>query len=355
MGARVGAAVLAVACACHGAVEDRPALACGQETPATLGRCVEEARIAQGLSVIAGSNRSSGSAHWADVRKLLVAELDALGYEVEEQEVVTTSSDGAEQFVGANVVGRLPGTVSPEEIHLSAHYDSIRDDCSGADDNASGSAGVLEAARVLALGRHARTLVVALWDHHEPVIKTDADGKPYNHRAALRGSASYVERAVGRGQAIAAAIVLEMIAFRSTAPDSQATASLDGLYPSEYQKLKANQFRGDFVAITYTDTTAAAAATLAHHIEQNDVPTISLPVPAAQWDLDVYRDLRRSDHATYWAAGIPAAMATDTANLRNPHYHCGEGDDAFATLDVAFAASITRGVVSAVAQLLDGS
>ena len=30
---------------------------------------------------------------------------------------------------------------------------------------------------------------------------------------------------------------------------------------------------------------------------------------------------RRSDHASFWDAGYPAVMLTDTANFRNPHYH----------------------------------
>lgn len=35
----------------------------------------------------------------------------------------------------------------------------------------------------------------------------------------------------------------------------------------------------------------------------------------------LFADVRRSDHASYWDAGYPALLVTDTAPFRNPHYH----------------------------------
>jgi len=49
-----------------------------------------------------------------------------------------------------NVVGELIGTTTPENIYIiGGHYDHLKGDRPGGDDNASGTAGVLEAARVL--------------------------------------------------------------------------------------------------------------------------------------------------------------------------------------------------------------
>jgi len=49
-----------------------------------------------------------------------------------------------------NVIGQLTGTTTPEKIYvIGAHYDHLEGDRPGGDDNASGTAGVLEAARVL--------------------------------------------------------------------------------------------------------------------------------------------------------------------------------------------------------------
>ena len=49
-----------------------------------------------------------------------------------------------------NVVGELTGTATPENIYIiGAHYDHLEGDRPGGDDNASGTASVLEAARIL--------------------------------------------------------------------------------------------------------------------------------------------------------------------------------------------------------------
>ncbi|MBT3245049.1 MAG: M28 family peptidase [Bacteroidetes bacterium] len=49
-----------------------------------------------------------------------------------------------------NVVGELTGTTSPENIYIiGGHYDHLEGDLPGGDDNASGTAGVMEAARIL--------------------------------------------------------------------------------------------------------------------------------------------------------------------------------------------------------------
>ncbi|HVG25926.1 MAG TPA: M28 family peptidase, partial [Thermoanaerobaculia bacterium] len=56
-----------------------------------------------------------------------------------------------------------------------------------------------------------------------------------------------------------------------------------------------------------------------------------------------------SDHRNYWSHGWPAVMVTDTAFLRNPHYHT-TGDTA-ATLDYSKMARVIDGVLSAVLHL----
>lgn len=58
-----------------------------------------------------------------------------------------------------NVVGELTGTTTPENIYIiGCHYDHIEGDMPGGDDNASGTAGVLEAARVLSQFQFASTI-----------------------------------------------------------------------------------------------------------------------------------------------------------------------------------------------------
>ena len=60
-------------------------------------------------------------------------------------------------------------------------------------------------------------------------------------------------------------------------------------------------------------------------------------------------DTRRSDHAPFWDAGYDAILVTDTANLRNPHYHAQT--DTFDTLDVDFLTKVCAGLVRGISQL----
>jgi len=66
-----------------------------------------------------------------------------------------------------NVVGILPGAIRPSEMYIvGAHYDAIGGS-PGADDNASGVAGVLEAARILSQYAFEATIVLVAFDREE--------------------------------------------------------------------------------------------------------------------------------------------------------------------------------------------
>lgn len=54
-----------------------------------------------------------------------------------------------------------------------------------------------------------------------------------------------------------------------------------------------------------------------------------------------------SDHRSYWAAGIPAVIVTDTAYLRNPRYHTAS--DTVATLDYAAMARVVDALANVLA------
>jgi aminopeptidase YwaD len=72
---------------------------------------------------------------------------------------------------------------------------------------------------------------------------------------------------------------------------------------------------------------------------RRSVPCEFLPVPFRGRML---RDTGRSDHAPLWDAGYPAIMATDTANMRNPHYH--QPSDQIETLDLDFLTAVCTGL-----------
>lgn len=76
--------------------------------------------------------------------------------------------DGTTHYDGTyyNVVGELTGTTRPDDIYIiGAHYDSVSNP--GADDNASGVAGILEAARVLSQYEFDATIRFICFDREE--------------------------------------------------------------------------------------------------------------------------------------------------------------------------------------------
>jgi hypothetical protein len=97
-----------------------------------------------------------------------------------------------------NVVGELTGTTSPEKIYIiGAHYDHLKGDMPGGDDNASGTAAVLEAARVLSQYQFESTIRFICFNAEE-------DG--------LLGSKDYVRNHVLSGdENIAGMINLDLI------------------------------------------------------------------------------------------------------------------------------------------------
>ena len=98
----------------------------------------------------------------------------------------------------ANVVATLKGTVNPELIYVvSSHYDSVAVG-PGADDDSSGTAALLEAARLLARHPQPATIVFASFTGEE---------------AGLLGSREFVRRAVADRLQVAGALNNDMIGW----------------------------------------------------------------------------------------------------------------------------------------------
>lgn len=57
---------------------------------------------------------------------------------------------------------------------------------------------------------------------------------------------------------------------------------------------------------------------------------------------------RMSDNAPFWDMGYPAVMLTDTAFLRNPHYHTP--GDLPETLDYRFLTNVARALTAVLAE-----
>ncbi len=257
--------------------------------------------------------RTPGSEQHKEVQKMCAKRFNELGFDVEYHDYGT----------GINVIGVYPGKQhSTEKILVSAHYDTVPH-CNGADDNASGIAAVFETARLLVSKEHDRSLVVACWDEEE--------------RKTV-GSKAYVEREKNNASDIKMSYVYEMIGSRNNQPDSQQIpAGFERLYPQQVGQIRSNQNRGDFIALVYDDKASKMLSTITSHAHKHNLPVLQFKVSSQLKGSALAADLRRSDHSAFWDAGYPAIMITDTANFRNPRYHCLNGADNVESLDAVFA------------------
>lgn len=177
----------------------------------------------------------------------------------------------------SNVIAEIPGQISPDSIYIiCAHLDSItwplEDTAPGADDNASGSAAVLEAARVMARYNFRYTVRFICFGAEE---------------VGLVGSDYYAQTAFQAGDRILGVLNLDMILF--------APAGYDTLW------------------IPYDSQSEA----LAGAIEQ----AMAMYVPALDVVTEYDPSATYSDHSSFWSRGYPAVLGIEYAVDDNPYYH----------------------------------
>ena len=219
-----------------------------------------------------------------------------------------------------NVVARF-GIEARPRIVVGAHYD-VFGDLPGADDNASGVAGLLELARLLDGRKLATTVELVAYSTEEPPFFGGPEMGSAVHAKSLRDA----------GVAVRAMISLEMIGFYAEAQPDQGVL-LHLIYPRH----------GRFVALAgrWADRDLVADAKKCFR-GAGPLEVVSYSGPTG-----LGADL--SDQRNYWALGIPAFMVTDTAFMRNPHYHAAT--DTAETLDYQRMADVVDGVLSTVVQL----
>lgn len=228
----------------------------------------------------------------------------------------------AESRTFVNVVARSGRREGPL-IVVGAHYDAFGE-LPGADDNASGVAGLLELARLLSLVDTGARVELVAYSTEEP---------PYFGSEDM-GSAHHAQSLAARGATPRAVLVLEMIGyFTERQPSPLPLVGL--LYPSE----------GDFILVAGRWADRALITDVKRGFRSGtDLRVSSYCGPSA-----IGTDL--SDHRNYWGKGYSAVMITDTAFIRNPNYHTPR--DLPETLDYASMAQVVDGVLGAVISLSD--
>jgi hypothetical protein len=239
----------------------------------------------------------------------------------------TTEQFEARKQRYANVVARFgPDSPGVPLLIVGAHYDAFGDTGAlpGADDNASGTAGLLELARLLGAHRLQKpVLLVAFANEEPPFFGSDEMG------SAIHANSLAVNRTPVRGM-----ICLEMIGYFS---DNQAwpNALFDLIYPST----------GDFIGVTSGWSDRHLARIVKRGIAgAGGVPVVSFSGSRETSDA--------SDQRNYWKHGWTAVMVTDTAFLRNPNYH--RASDTADTLDYRSMAHVVDGVLNSVLYLSNG-
>ena len=223
-----------------------------------------------------------------------------------------------------NVVASFgPGT--RERVVVGAHYDAAGP-LPGADDNASGVAGLLELARLLGASPPPLRVELVAFTLEEP---------PF-FRSAEMGSAVHARALRRQGVAVRAMISLEMIGYFSDREDGQQFPSpaLKLFYPS----------RGDFIAVVGKfDQGRLVRRVKRAMLGAAPLPVYSINAPRSVPGIDF------SDQMNYWEAGYDAVMITDTAFYRNPNYHTAR--DTAGTLDYRRMAMVVEGVYAAALDL----
>lgn len=214
-----------------------------------------------------------------------------------------------------NIIVEKRGINNPEEIIIvGAHYDTSS--TPGADDNASGVAGVIELSRFFSNEKIDRTIRFVAFANEE------------FFRTSQMGSWIYAKEIKKRNENIIAMISLEMIGYYSNDFNSQRYPLFLGpFYPN----------KGNFITIVSDFNSSWLGKDIQKLFKRHsEFPIKKLAAPSFITGVDW------SDHWSFWEEGYPAIMITDTSFFRNKNYH--ELSDTWDTLDYKKMSKVIDGL-----------
>jgi len=318
------AAAAAACAACEGAparnpasppASSEPAPARGPDDPVARAvmRVTRESYARDLNSLAHPRHHEAAPEGLAQAEATIARVLSESGYRVSKQPVTYG------RWTAPNVIGER-GDEHADVVIVSAHYDAVRG-TDGADDDASGAAGVLAVARAVGLAKTKHRIRVVFFAFEEE---------------GLIGSQAYVAKLSDEERRrIHGVINLEMIGYVAHGRGSQR-------YPDEITSIIPRSLlpgEGDFLGVLGSDDPGGPMEALDR--ARAYVPALrAVLVPSSTAILKSIPDLGRSDHAPFWEAGVPAVLAGDTADFRTPHYH--RPSDRVDTLDLEFATNAAR-------------
>jgi Zn-dependent M28 family amino/carboxypeptidase len=278
---------------------------------------VDPEQLRRTLQVIVGERSPfSGRRHLTTAENFIEKELASYGLKVESDYFSYRGTNFR------NIVGRSSAQRGASLVILGAHFDSVPG-TPGADDNASGVAVLLEAARLLSRTRLRSEVFFCTFNLEE---------------LNMIGSSHFAKKLKSAGTKVDAMVSLEMVGYTDSRPGSQKyPIGLGAFYPD----------RGDFIGVIGNWNSSSLLRRFARQMRQvRGLPVETLSVPG---NGGLIPAVRLSDHSPFWDAGYPAIMVTDTSFFRNPHYH--GTTDTLETLNLDFMAKICEGVIRAVLAL----
>jgi Zn-dependent M28 family amino/carboxypeptidase len=220
-----------------------------------------------------------------------------------------------------NIIGKVKGHKDSEILVIGAHYDTVPGS-PGADDNASGIAGLLELARLTAENPVSRTVCFGAFTLEEP---------PF-FKTQHMGSYVYAKNLKENKVKVGGMVSLEMIGYYCEKKGCQ-------YYPFSFFKWFYPE-KGNFIAFVGNISSKNFTRKAKHAFQKASVlPVVSLNTVSLVPGVDF------SDHSSFWDFDYQAFMVTDTAFYRNPNYHTA-GDTAD-TLDYKKMAFLVSGLKAA--------
>jgi len=221
-----------------------------------------------------------------------------------------------------NLIAERSGHLRPEKVLvIGAHYDTVRT-TPGADDNASGVAGLLGLAQALAAVTVSKTVRFVAFALEEPPVSRSRNMGSYHYARSLNEKKEQVEGMIS----------LEMIGYFCDRDRSQH-------YPLPLFRLKYPS-QGNYISMVGNVRSRALTRSFAASFRKAvDLSVVTLNAPPIVIGIDF------SDHWSFGKFGYKAFMVTDTAFYRNPHYHAPT--DLPDTLDYGRMAKVVEGLAAA--------
>jgi hypothetical protein len=295
----------------------------GPPPPATSAEQELAERLRQHVTAIASTPHNV--AHYAELEqaaRYIEGQLASLGYKPRAQVFETAGRPVRNIEV---VLSPPDSDASTPSLVIGAHYDSAGE-APGANDNATGTAAIIELARLLkGMNLKATRVRFVLFVNEEP---------PYD-RTPNMGSWRSAVALKERGEPVIGMISLETLGCFSDKPGTQKYPPPFGLiFPST----------ANFIALV----AMPGSRSFLHDVvgafrRHTEMPTIGGTAP------DQIAGIGWSDHWSFWKQGFPAIMITDTALFRYPHYH--KRTDTPDKVDYAKLARITLGMEQTIRDL----